>query len=111
MDWDDHKIILLFSMKNIGLNYDSELWSRMTKEMYLDFVVAWDATLALHKRAYWISYWFSFVYLEVACGIVHLSKKDEKVSMNTYMIYHALLWYDIQVMLITLSLMNMSIIE
>ena len=54
---------------------------------------------------------FAQVYLEVACGIVHLSKKDEKVSMNTYMIYHALLWYDIQVMLITLSLMNMSIIE
>ena len=31
------------------------------------------------------------VYLEVACEVVHLSKKDNELNMNSYMFYDPLL--------------------
>ena len=52
----------------------------MTKEMYLALVVVWDATLALHKYTWrWL------------CDVVNWIKKDNELSMNSYMLYDALL--------------------
>ena len=49
-------------------------------------------------------------YLEVACDVFNNSKKDNELSMNSYMLYDALicLWYSFYVM--SLSLIIMSIL-
>ena len=49
----------------------------------------------------------SLLYLEVACDVVHLSKKVNELRMNSYMLYDT---YDIHVMLMPLYFMIKSIV-
>ena len=50
-------------MMNLRSYYNSGLRSRMTKKMYLSLAQ---------------------VYLEVACEVVYLSKKDNELNMHSY---------------------------
>ena len=51
------------------------------------------------------------VYLEVACEVVHLSKKDNELSMNSICFIMIYFSYDIHVILMPLSPMLISIVE
>ena len=50
----------------------------------------------------------ALVYMEVDCEVVHLSKKDNDLSMNSYMLSYDFGIHDI---LMYLSLMILSIVD
>lgn len=45
--WGGQGALCSYDMMNLDLKYEIWLWSRITKDMYIDFLVESDATLAL----------------------------------------------------------------